>query len=71
MCVASLKGTEKYIYHYGDQPDELFDLSEDPFEKRNLADERDKKEMDERRRELLAWASRLDAEYGSFPAPPP
>src|SRR5215212_3028928 len=70
-CVASLKGTEKYIYHYGDQPDELFDLSEDPFEKRNLADERDKKEMDERRRELLAWASRLDAEYGSFPAPPP
>src|SRR5215212_462563 len=70
-CVASLKGTEKYIYHYGDQPDELFDLSEDPFEKRNLVDERDKKEMDERRRELLAWASRLDAEYGSFPAPPP
>jgi lipoteichoic acid synthase len=70
-CVASLKGTEKYIYHYGDQPDELFDLSEDPFEKRNLADERDKKEMDERRRELVAWASRLDAEYGSFPAPPP
>ena len=70
-CVASLKGTEKYIYHYGDQPDELFDLSEDPFEKRNLADERDKREMDERRRELLAWASRLDAEYGSFPAPPP
>jgi len=69
--VASLKGTEKYIYHYGDQPDELFDLSEDPFEKRNLADERDNKEMDERRRELLAWASRLDAEYGSFPAPPP
>ena len=68
--MASLKGTEKYIYHYGDQPDELFDLSEDPLEQRNLADERDKKEMDERRRELLAWASRLDAEYGSFPTPP-
>jgi arylsulfatase A-like enzyme len=70
-CIASLKETEKYIYHYGDQPDELFDLSEDPLEQRNLADERDKKEMDERRRELLAWASQLDAEYGNFPAPPP
>jgi arylsulfatase A-like enzyme len=70
-CMASLKGTEKYIYHYGDQPDELFDLSEDPLEERNLAGERDKKELDERRNELLTWASRLDAEYGSFPVPPP
>jgi lipoteichoic acid synthase len=70
-CMASLKGTEKYIYHYGDQPDELFDLSEDPLEERNLAGERDEKELDKRRNELLAWASRLDAEYGSFPVPPP
>jgi arylsulfatase A-like enzyme len=70
-CMASLKGTEKYIYHYGDQPDELFDLSEDPLEERNLAGERDEKELDERRNELLVWASQLDAEYGSFPVPPP
>ena len=70
-CMASLKGTEKYIYHYGDQPDELFDLSEDPLEERNLAGERSKAELDERRKELLAWASRLDTEYGSFPVPPP
>jgi lipoteichoic acid synthase len=70
-CMASLKGTEKYIYHYGDQPDEFYDLSEDPLEERNLTGERDKKELNERRNELLAWASRLDAEYGSFPAPPP
>jgi arylsulfatase A-like enzyme len=66
-CMASLKGTEKYIYHYGDQPDELFDLSEDPLEERNLAGERDEKELNERRKELLAWASRLDAEYGGAP----
>src|SRR5918997_756952 len=70
-CMASLKGTEKYIYHYGDQPDEFYDLSEDPLEERNLTGERDKKELNERRNELLAWASRLDAEYGSFPVPPP
>ena len=40
-------------------------------EERNLTGERDKKELNERRNELLAWASQLDAEYGSFPVPPP
>ena len=70
-CLASLKGDEKYIHHYNNQPDELFDLSEDPTEEHNLASERSKEELDERRNELFAWASRLDAEYGSFPVPPP
>jgi arylsulfatase A-like enzyme len=52
--LASIKGYKKYIHHYGDEPDEFFDLSEDPFEKRNLADER-AKEARKRRDELLAW----------------
>jgi lipoteichoic acid synthase len=26
-CLASIEGDEKYIYHYGDEPEELFDLS--------------------------------------------
>jgi lipoteichoic acid synthase len=52
--LASIKGYEKYIHHYGDEPDEFFDLSEDPFEKRNLADER-AEEARKRRDELLAW----------------
>jgi phosphoglycerol transferase MdoB-like AlkP superfamily enzyme len=38
-CLASIQGSEKYIYHYDNQPEELFDLSEDPLEKRNLANE--------------------------------
>jgi lipoteichoic acid synthase len=62
-CLASIKGHEKYIHHYGDQPDELFDLSEDPLEKRNLLDERDE-EVGKRRHELLAWRSRINAVYG-------
>jgi lipoteichoic acid synthase len=62
-CLASIKGHEKYIYHYGDQPDELFDLSVDPFEKRNLLDER-AEEAGKRREELLAWRSRINAIYG-------
>jgi arylsulfatase A-like enzyme len=62
-CLASIKGYEKYIHHYGDQPDEFFDLSEDPLEKRNLADER-AEEAGKRRDELLAWRSRINAMYG-------
>ncbi len=62
-CAASLKGSEKYIYHYGNQPDEFFDLSEDPLEKHNLADERAEKAR-KRRDELLAWRSRISAMYG-------
>jgi lipoteichoic acid synthase len=62
-CLASIKGYEKYIHHYGDEPDEFFDLSEDPLERRNLAAER-AEEAGKRRDELLAWRSRIDAMYG-------
>ncbi|MBA4115424.1 MAG: sulfatase-like hydrolase/transferase [Rubrobacter sp.] len=61
-CSASLEGTEKYIYHYGNQPDEIFDLSEDPLEKENLADERGE-EVEARREALLEWRSRVNAAY--------
>ena len=62
-CSASLKGTEKYIYHFGNQPDEFFDISEDPLEKNNLANERSREELDERRREILQWRSSVNAVY--------
>ncbi len=65
-CMASVKGDEKYIHHFGDQPDELFDLSEDPFEERNLASERGKEELDERRQELFAWRTRVNAQHGQI-----
>jgi lipoteichoic acid synthase len=63
-CLASIKGYDKYVYHYDDQPDEVFDLSKDPLEKRNLTSQRTEKELDERREELLAWRSRINAGYG-------
>jgi phosphoglycerol transferase MdoB-like AlkP superfamily enzyme len=69
-CLASIKGSEKYIHHYGNQPDELFDLSIDAFEQQNLASERDKGETNERREELLAWRSEISARYAGRAARP-
>ncbi|MDQ3911876.1 MAG: sulfatase, partial [Actinomycetota bacterium] len=62
-CLASIKGDEKYIYHYGNQPDEVFDLSNDPLEKNNLAESYSKEELDKRRKELLNWRSTVNATY--------
>jgi lipoteichoic acid synthase len=62
-CLASIKGEEKYIYHYGDQPDEVFDLSKDPLEKQNLAERYSEEELEERRAALLAWRSQVNTEY--------
>jgi arylsulfatase A-like enzyme len=63
-CLASIKGNEKYIYHYDNQPEEVFDLSKDPLEEHNLADEYSKEELDKRREELLAWRSKVNTQYG-------
>ncbi len=63
-CMASIKGHDKYIYHYDELPDEFFDLSEDPLEQNDLADERGQEEIAERREDLLTWRRRDDAEYG-------
>ncbi len=62
-CLASIEGSEKYIYHYGNQPDEFFDLSKDPLERRNLASEEQSEETAQRREALLEWRSNVNASY--------
>jgi len=64
QCLASIEGTQKYIYHYDDQPEEIFDLSKDSLEEHNLAGEYSRAELDKRRDDLLAWRSSVDAKYG-------
>jgi lipoteichoic acid synthase len=63
-CLASVRGDEKYIYHYDNQPEEVFNLSEDPLEEHNLADEYSKEDLDKRREDLLAWLSSVNSKYG-------
>src|SRR5215212_2582829 len=65
-CMASVKGHEKYIYHYDDRPEEFFDLSKDPLEKTNLASERSKEVLDKRREELFAWRTKVNAQHGQI-----
>ena len=66
-CMASIKGTEKYIYHFGDKPEELFDLSNDPGERNNLAAKNPEK-VEQRRQQLLEWRSEVHSKYGTQPA---
>ncbi|MBA2441866.1 MAG: LTA synthase family protein [Rubrobacter sp.] len=63
LSMASIKGYEKFIYHFGKQPDELFDLRRDPLEKRNLAKRKSEGELEQMRTELLEWHARTGALY--------
>jgi len=62
-CLANMKGDEKYIYHYDDLPDEVFDLSQDPAELENLAGQYPPEDLEKRRRELLEWSAAVNAFY--------
>ena len=62
-CLASIKGDEKYIYHYGNKGEEFFDLSEDPLEKNNIIEQQDDEEIKALRNHLLAWEAQVRASY--------
>jgi lipoteichoic acid synthase len=63
-CLASIQGTEKYIYFFGNQPEEVYDLASDPLEKNNIANEQSKKELKHKRLQVLGWYSKVNAMYG-------
>jgi arylsulfatase A-like enzyme len=66
QCLASIEGNEEYIYHYGNRPDEIFDLAEDPLEQNDLAGEYSQDELDKRHDDgLLEWQSSVNATYNS------
>jgi arylsulfatase A-like enzyme len=63
LCSTSLRGDSRYIYNYGKEPEELYDLSEDPNQRDNAAPETDPAELDERREEVLRWHARSGAAF--------
>ena len=62
-CLASIKGDEKYIYHYGNKGEQFFDLSEDPLEMNNIIERQDDEEIKALRNQLLAWEAQVRASY--------
>jgi lipoteichoic acid synthase len=62
-CLASIKGDEKYIYFFGNQPDEVYDLSKDPYEHHDIAERLSNAELKQKRSQVLAWYSRVNATY--------
>jgi lipoteichoic acid synthase len=62
-CLASIKGDEKYIYFFGNQPEEVYDLSKDPRELHDIAGEMSNAELKKKRSQVLAWYSRVNATY--------
>ena len=62
-CLASIKDNKKYIYHYGNKADEFFDLTTDPGEKNNIAEQQPEKELKKRREDLLVWQAKVNAIY--------
>ena len=63
LSTARIQGQEKYIHHFGNRPDEFYNLAKDPLERNNLATKVGGKELDQWRSELLAWHTETLAAY--------
>jgi lipoteichoic acid synthase len=62
VCLASITGTQKYIFHFGRQPDEYFDLASDPQERHNLISRQDPDHIAALRADLLRWRADVRAQ---------
>ncbi|WP_230467838.1 LTA synthase family protein [Lujinxingia vulgaris] len=58
-CMASIRGDDKYIHHFGAQPDERFDLGRDPLEATSVLTRHDDNAA--RERELHTWRASVNA----------
>jgi lipoteichoic acid synthase len=61
-CIARLEGNLKYIHHFDRQRDELFDISRDPLERKNLLKQRPD-EGERMRADVLDWYRQTRAMY--------
>jgi arylsulfatase A-like enzyme len=61
-CLAEINGTNKYIFHFGQQPDEFFDLASDPGERHNIINAQNPDTIAALRADLLQWRAQTRAE---------
>jgi lipoteichoic acid synthase len=62
VCLARIEDGMKLIHYFGESPDELYDLKEDPREENNLARDR-LRDVEEMRSRLLEWRTDNIAKY--------
>ena len=62
-CLASVEGSKKYIYHYGNKEEEYYDLAKDPRERNNLADEQSPEKLENLRYDVLSWQAQVESTY--------
>ena len=60
-CMASIRGDEKFIYHFDQREDEFYNLAEDPDEKENRVDTM--ADYQARRDELITWRLSVNNVY--------
>ena len=58
-CMAQIEGDQKFIHHFQTQPDEVFDLAQDPKEQRPEAPATSQPQL----QELMAWRASVLAAY--------
>ena len=63
--MASVRGSTKLIHWFGDTPDELYNVIDDPEERVDLARERPQ-QAEERLDDLLDWYHRSRANYFTY-----
>jgi arylsulfatase A-like enzyme len=68
LSMATIRGQEKYIYHFGNRPEEFYDLAKDPLERHNLAAKVGKEELGRRRSGLLEWHAETTTAYDNRPS---
>jgi len=64
-CMGSVQRNWKFVHHFGERPDELFDLSTDPEERLNLA-ARYPRRVETQRETTLRWRRDVNAAHEAF-----
>ncbi len=59
-CLAAREGDDKFIDHYRDRGPQVFDLSKDPKERKDLARSRTPAELSTRSEEARSWRARVN-----------